>query len=256
MIGVFDSGIGGLTVLKEINKQLPEVNAIYIADSAFTPYGNKTSEQIIERCFFLVEKLISQGAEIIVVACNTATAIAINDLRESFDVPIVAMEPAVKPAVETSKQGKVGILATEMTLSSKRYISLLERFAIQTKVIEQACPGLVEQIEALNIESVETEKLIQKYIEPMLQESVDAIVLGCTHYPFIRDQILKKVNEEITIIDTAYAVVKELKNKLPKNKRSKNQLLQYQFYTTGSVIHFQKQLDVYWLDQVRGKSLL
>jgi len=251
LIGVFDSGIGGLSVLKEIRKQLPDENFIYIADSACTPYGNKTAEQIIQRCTGLVEELVSRGADIIVVACNSATAIAVNPLRQQFSIPIIAMEPAVKPAVKQSEQGKVGILATSMTLSSQRYSHLLERFAKKAQVIEQACPGLVECVENMAIDSADTRNLLHQYLDPLLERDVDTIVLGCTHYPFLREQIEIVTQRHVSIIDTGEAVTRELKRKLTAMKLNKKALTrQHEFYTTGTKPHFQQQLDYFWPEKV------
>lgn len=252
MIGIFDSGIGGLSVLKEIRKQLPDENYVYIADSAFTPYGDRSEQEIIQRCLQLVETLINHGATIIVVACNTATAIAVNRLREVFSLPIVAMEPAVKPAVENSRKGKVGILATTMTLSSHRYAHLLERFASGTEVIEQACPGLVEKVEAMQLDSESTIKLLNQYLDPLLNKNVDAVVLGCTHYPFLRKQIEKITGSEIRVIDTAAAVTRELVRKLESMKPDPDKNLNNKFFTTGPLKKFQKQLDYYWPSKERA----
>ena len=256
LIGVFDSGVGGLSVLKEINKQLPHESVIYIADSAFTPYGEKSAEEIIERCRQLVVSLINQGADIIVVACNTATAIAVNKLRKEFSVPIVAMEPAVKPAVENSKKGIVGILATTMTLSSHRYAHLLERFACGAQVIEQACPGLVEQVEKMQLDSDLTQQLLHRYLDPLINNHVDAVVLGCTHYPFLRKQIESITGEHVNVIDTAAAVTRELRRKLELiNKADSEQKRVIDFMTTGSVEHFQEQLDFFWPEKVTASYL-
>ncbi len=256
LIGVFDSGIGGLSVLKEIRKQLPDQDFIYIADSVFTPYGEKSEEEITQRCLQLVESLISRGAGIIVVACNTATAIAVNALRRKFSVPIVAMEPAVKPAVENSQKGKVGILATTMTLSSHRYAHLLERFASGTEVIEQACPGLVEQVENMQLDSEQTDSLLHRYLDPLVTQHVDAVVLGCTHYPFLRAQIENITGKDIVVIDTAIAVTRELQRKLEAvENTNKDAMLEHRFFTTGSVINFQQQLDFYWPEKVTAASI-
>lgn len=256
LIGIFDSGIGGLSVLKEIRKQLPDEEFIYIADSAFTPYGEKTEEEITLRCFQLVECLISRGADIIVVACNTATAIAVNALRSKFSLPIVAMEPAVKPAVENSQKGKVGILATTMTLSSHRYAHLLERFAFGTEVIEQACPGLVEQVENMHLDSEQTDSLLHRYLEPLVTQHVDAVVLGCTHYPFLRPQIENITGKNIIVIDTAIAVTRELQRKLQAVENINEDVVpEHRFFTTGSVADFQQQLDFYWPEKAMAASI-
>ena len=256
MIGIFDSGIGGLSVLKEIRKQLPHEDFIYIADSAFTPYGDRAEGEIVQRCIQLVETLISHGSDIIVVACNTATAIAVNKIRQRFLLPVIAMEPAVKPAVENSQKGKVGILATTMTLSSHRYAHLLERFASGTEIFEQACPGLVEKVELMQLDDESTISLLHEYIDPLLEQKVDALVLGCTHYPFLRKQIEEISGKEVNVIDTSVAVTRELARKLDLPGSESTLKPEGQFFTTGSIDKFQAQLDCYWLEQVQAQQLL
>jgi len=255
VIGIFDSGIGGITVLKEIRNQLPEHNFIYIADSAFTPYGEKTTEQIIERSVLITQKLIEQGCSIIVVACNTATALAVDHLREKFSVPIVAMEPAVKPGVKKSAKKKVGILATSMTLASRRYMDLLERFATDTEVIEQPCPGLVEQVEAMAIETEKTGQLLYQYINPLVQKGIDTIVLGCTHYPFLKQKIIEITGEDIEIIDTAKAVTEELKRKIESSGMPDKTGSANSFMTTGDSGVYQTQLQSYWSMEVAVEKI-
>ena len=255
MIGIFDSGIGGLSVLKEIRDQLPQYGFIYIADSAFTPYGEKTREQIIERSVLITQQLINEGAGIIVVACNTATALAVDYLRENFSVPIVAMEPAVKPGVKNSVKKKVGILATTMTLASRRYMDLLEKFATDTEVIEQPCPGLVEQVEAMKVDSDKTSQLLHLYINPLIEKGIDTIVLGCTHYPFLKHKIHQVAGVDIDIIDTARAVTEELKRKLNKNQIPVNDSVDNRFRTTGDLDIFKSQLRCYWSEEVEAETI-
>jgi glutamate racemase len=256
LIGIFDSGVGGLSVLSEIRKQLPQENFIYIADSAFTPYGDKSEADITARCIRLVEYLVDQHADVIVVACNTATAIAINSLRKKFSLPIVAMEPGLKPAIENSSKGKVGILATTMTLSSHRYAHLLERFASGAEVIEQACPGLVEKVERMQIASAETSALLHHFLDPLLKNHVDTVVLGCTHYPFLRKQIEDITGQHVKIIDTAAAVTRELVRRLQTiNRETTNINKPGRFITTGSAGQFQAQLDYYWPEKVSAETV-
>lgn len=255
MIGIFDSGIGGLSVLKEIRNQLPQSGFIYIADSTFTPYGEKTKEQIIERSVLITQKLINEDARIIVVACNTATALAVDYLREKFSVPIVAMEPAVKPGVKNSVKKKVGILATTMTLASRRYMDLLERFAADTEVIEQPCPGLVEQVEAMQVDSDKTSQLLHQYIDPLIEKGIDTIVLGCTHYPFLKHKIHEVAGVDIDIIDTARAVTEELKRKINKKHIQINDSVVNRFITTGDLDIFKSQLRSFWSEEVGAETL-
>ena len=255
VIGIFDSGIGGLSVLREITAQLPEQGFVYIADSAFTPYGEKTTEQIIERSVVITDKLLEEGASIIVVACNTATALAVDHLREKFSLPIVAMEPAVKPGVKNSVKKKVGILATTMTLASRRYMDLLERFATDTVVIEQACPGLVEQVEAMDVDSTKTSQLLHRYVDPLIEKGIDTIVLGCTHYPFLKQKIIEVAGDDIDIIDTAKAVTEELKRKINENLIAQSDNNDNRFMTTGDLDVFKSQLQTYWPAQVDAEKI-
>ena len=255
MIGIFDSGIGGLTLAREITRQLPRHHFTYIADSAFTPYGDKTKEQIINRSFLITEKLIENDAEIIVVACNTATAIAVDELRKQFKLPIVAMEPAVKPGVQNSINKKVGILATTMTLASRRYMDLLEKFATDTEVIEQPCPGLVEQVEAMQVDSEKTSQLLHQYIDPLLEKHIDTIVLGCTHYPFLKQKIKEITGIDVDIIDTTAAVTEELKRKIKTFEIPVKHGHSNRFITTGDLQLYKSQLQHYWPVAVTAEKI-
>lgn len=209
-VGIFDSGVGGLSVAREIRRLLPRESLLYIADSIHAPYGNKPLAFIRQRSHDLSRFLIEQGAKAIVVACNTATAAAVAQLREAFPIPIIAMEPGVKPAIAATRSGKVGVLATENTLTSEQFADLLHRYAREVEVISQPCPGLVEQIEVGEFDSETTRQLIQRYTAPLLRGGADTIVLGCTHYPLVRFQIEAVVGPEIAIIDTGLAVAQQL----------------------------------------------
>ena len=213
-IGVFDSGVGGISVLKHIHVLLPHESLLYLADSLYAPYGNKTAEEITARCMILADFLIAQNVKALVVACNTATAAAIDELREAFDIPIIGMEPAVKPAAEASKNGVIGVLATVGTLKSAQFAALLESYGRNVKVVTQACVGLVECIERGELDTTETKALIRLYATPLLAEGADTIVLGCTHYPFVKHVIQEIVGDKITLIDTGAAVAKQLKRQL------------------------------------------
>jgi glutamate racemase len=213
-IGVMDSGVGGISVLKHIHALLPHEHLIYFADSKHAPYGSKTPEEIIARCMQIADFLLQKDVKAIVVACNTATAAAINTLRETFDIPIIGMEPAVKPAAAATKNGVIGVLATVGTLKSAQFAALLESYGRNVKVVTQGCVGLVECIERGELESTETKALIRQYTAPLLAEGADTIVLGCTHYPFIAHVIQEVVGDKITLIDTGAAVAKQLKRQL------------------------------------------
>lgn len=213
-IAVFDSGVGGISVLKHIHALLPHEQLLYMADSKYAPYGSKSSEEIRTRCFEIAEFLIAQGAKVLVVACNTATAAAIDAMREKYTLPIIGMEPAVKPAAEASKNGIIGVLATTGTLKSAQFAALLESYGRNVEVVTQACVGLVECIERGELSAAGTKDLIRQYCAPLLLKGADTIVLGCTHYPFVREVIADVVGQGITLIDTGAAVANQLKHRL------------------------------------------
>lgn len=213
-IGIFDSGIGGLSVLKEIQQLLPGEDILYIADSAYAPYGNKPQNFIRQRCDQLTQFLIEQGAKAIVIACNTATAVSVKSLREKYSLPIIAMEPGVKPAIEATRSGVIGVMATENTLASEQFVNLVHRYAKEVKVVTQPCPGLVEQIETGDFSSEEIDRLIDKYTRPLIDAGADTVVLGCTHYPLIKDRIVELIGTSISIIETGEAVARQLQRQL------------------------------------------
>ena len=215
-IGVFDSGVGGLSVLRHIRAQLPNLPLLYVADSGHVPYGSKTQDYIRERSVVLTEFLMRHGAVAVVIACNTATAAAAAALRERFTLPIIAMEPAVKPAVSATRSGVVGVLATVGTLESARFAALLEQYAGEVKIITQACPGLVEQVEAGELASAATRELVARYSRPLVDGGADTIVLGCTHYPFLKPLIAEIVGPRVHLIDTGEAVARQVVRKLPE----------------------------------------
>lgn len=214
-IGVFDSGVGGLSVLKHVRAQLPRVPLLYVADSGHVPYGDKTQDYIRERSLTLTEFLLRQGAAVVVIACNTATAAAAAMLRERISVPIIAMEPAVKPAVSATRTKVVGVLATVGTLESARFAALLEQYAGDVEIVTQACPGLVEQVEAGELASGTTRELVARYTRPLLERGADTIVLGCTHFPFLRPVIAETVGPAVQLIDTGEAVARQVVRRLP-----------------------------------------
>ena len=216
-IGIFDSGIGGLTVANAIFDLLPNEQLLYLGDSAHIPYGTKSAASIRQFCLDITHYLLQQGCKAIVVACNTASAAALESLRQTWpDIPIIGMEPAVKPAVKASKSGKIGVLATAGTFDSVRYESLVERFAEGKIVFENPCLGLVEKIEAGLQYHPTTIALLAEVLQPMLEEGVDTFVLGCTHYPIVKEQIQSIVGPNAQIINPAPAVAKQLKKRLEK----------------------------------------
>jgi glutamate racemase len=209
-IGVMDSGVGGLSVLREIRRLLPQENIVYLADQAHVPYGPRPSSQIIQFSETISRFLLGQGAKIIVLACNTASAAALTHLRAIMPgVLFVGMEPAVKPGAAMTRNGKVGVLATVGTFKSERYAHLTARFAQGVSVVEDPCLGLVELIEAGLIDAPATAVLLHKILTPMLAAGVDTLVLGCTHYPFVMPLIQQIAGPDVTVIDPAPAVARQ-----------------------------------------------
>jgi glutamate racemase len=205
-----DSGVGGLSVLLHIRRLLPDEALLYAADTAHIPYGDKTPAFVRERVHLIADSLVKLGAKALVVACNTATAAAVESLRERLALPVVGMEPGVKPAVLGSRSGVVGILATEGMVSSNRMAQLVQRFAGDREVIIQACPGLVEQVERHALETPETSRLLQRYLAPIIERGADTLVLGCTHYPFLRPLIERLAGPRVNVIDTGEAIARRL----------------------------------------------
>lgn len=234
MIGVFDSGVGGLSVYKELLALMPDQRYIYVSDSAHCPYGPKSKEYIVERALKISRFLIDSGADLIVVACNTATAAAIEVLRSSFDVKFVGMEPAVKPAALNSATGVIGVLATQGTLKGELYLRTLHKFASNTKVIEQVGHGLVELVEQGNTDTPQTVTLLQKYLQPMIEANADHVVLGCTHYPFLSNTIEQIAGGRLTIVNPAPAIARQAHSLLElEGKAAENSSGANFFYTTG-----------------------
>lgn len=242
-IGVFDSGVGGLSILARIQKCLPHESLIYVADSAHAPYGPKGAEFIIERSCHIMDFFLEQHCKAVVVACNTATAAAVETLRREYSVPVIGMEPAVKPAAEKSRSGIIGVLATEGTLASDKFVDLKNRFDGHVEIITQPCPGLVEEIEKLEPDSGNIGRLLHDYIEPLLDRGVDTLVLGCTHYTFIADQIRQVAGDGIAIIDTDDAVARRLGSVLQESGLANDagQAAGICFYSSGNP-EGQKQL--------------
>lgn len=209
-IGLFDSGIGGTSIWKEIHQLLPNENTIYLADSKNAPYGQKTKEEIIHLSCKNTEFLLEQNCKLIVVACNTATTNAVKELRAKYKVPFIGIEPAIKPAALHSKTQKIGILATKGTLNSELFFKNIEQFQ-DIQILEQIGYGLVELIENGQINSAEMDELLHKYLSPMVQSNIDYLVLGCSHYPYLIPQIKKILPKNITIIDSGEAVAKQTK---------------------------------------------
>jgi glutamate racemase len=231
-IGLFDSGIGGTSIWKEIHQLLPNEDTIYLADSKNAPYGQKSKEEIIHLSCKNTEFLLNENCKIIVVACNTATTNAIKELRAKYDVPFIGIEPAIKPAALHSKTQKIGILATKGTLNSELFYKHVEQFQ-DIQVIEQIGFGLVELIENGEMKSKEMKSLLKEYLNPMITSNIDYLVLGCSHYPYLIPQIKKFLPSNIKIIDSGEAVAKQTKKILYEKVgfREINEKSKQLFYT-------------------------
>ena len=239
-IGVFDSGVGGLTVLRAVRAQLNDENLLYVADSQHMPYGERDPEYITKRCVAIAHFLHQQPVKALVVACNTASVVAIQTLRELLNIPIVGIEPAIKPAASVTRSGVVGVMATSRTVDSPGVKKLCDLYGQNVELILTPCAGLVERIERAELNTPATRKLVSSFVTPMLQAGADTIVLGCTHYPFVRDVVQDIVGNSITVVEPGAAVARQLVRRLDElDLRSKNAELNEQatetFYSTGEI---------------------
>jgi glutamate racemase len=245
-LGVFDSGIGGLSVWREIARRLPHEDTIYFADQIHIPYGPRTLEQIREFSEAITRFLIERDCKLIVVACNTASAAALAHLRATFPhAPFVGMEPAVKPAAQTTRTRVVGVLATPATFQGALFASVVERFANGVELINQVCPGLVERIEAGEIDTPETEAMLRGFLQPLVAAHADTIVLACTHYPFVAESIQRIVGAQVTVIDPAPAIARQVGRVLDEREldASKSNVGRHVFYSSGDLGAYQNILN-------------
>ena len=254
---MFDSGVGGVSVLRAVRDALPSEDIFYVADSGHAPYGDRTPEFIQQRAFAIVEFLIEQGAKTIVVACNTATAAAAAPLRERLTLPIVAMEPAVKSAATTTRTGVVGVLATTRTLASASFARLVDRYAAGAQVLIQPCPGLVEQVERGALETDDTRALVERFVAPLLAKGADTLVLGCTHYPFLRRLIEDAAGPGVSLFDPAEAVAREVKRRLTTASllAPEGHAGQERFWTSGPPDQVEGVIRQLWRKDVRVERL-
>jgi len=235
-IGIFDSGVGGLSVLRAIRAQLPHEDIIYFADQARVPYGSRSLAEIRQFSEEITRFLLRQDAKLIVVACNTASAAALKTLRKTFpQIPFVGMEPALKPAAEQTASGIVGVLATPATFQGELYASVVERFASDVTVLQDTCLGLVEEIESGALDSPSTRGILTDALRPMLGRGLDTVVLGCTHYPFVIPLIEEIAGENVRVIDPAPAVARQVERRLDaiNAKSTRRSAGKVQIYTTG-----------------------
>lgn len=256
-VGVFDSGVGGLSVLREIRRALPHEDLIYVADSGHAPYGDQPSEFIEGRASAVVKFLLAANVKAITIACNTATVVAVEKLRAWSPVPIVAIEPAIKPAAAGTKSGAIGVLATSQTLASPSVSRLCARYGDNVRIHLQACPGLVEQVERGELAGEQSAALVRGYVSPLLDKGVDTLVLGCTHYPFLTALIREVAGPGLNIVDPAAAVARELARQLAARglvatrARDGNEA----FHTSGAVAHAQRVMPLLWGRDIRVQEL-
>jgi glutamate racemase len=257
-IGVFDSGVGGVSVLREIRRTLPHENVIYVADSRHAPYGDRPPAHVTARATTVIEYFVERGAKAVVVACNTATGIAVDTLRATFPaLPIVAIEPALKPAAARTASGVVGILATSGTLASEKFRRLVDTHGQRVTVIAEAGVGLVEQVERGALNGSDTRALVERYVRPMIAGGADTIVLGCTHYPFLAPVIQDVAGPSVAVIDPAVAVARELVRRLELADSLSSSATPgaIEFLTSGNPDDVSRVLAALWQEPVKVERL-
>ena len=245
-IGVFDSGVGGLSVLREIRRALPSEDLLYVADSGHAPYGDRDDVFISARVDAMAEFFLRAEVKAIVIACNTASGVAVQALRARFGFPVVAIEPAIKPAVQRSRSGVVGVLATRSTTASAGVARLVDVHGPGVRVLLQACPGLVEPVERAELASDQTATLVERYVRPLLEQGADTLVLGCTHYPFLRGVIERVAGPNVEVIDPAPAVARELARRVAPGTRHGGHRGTERFWTTGSLEQAARVIPALW----------
>lgn len=258
-IGIFDSGFGGLSVLQAIQEELPGYPIMYVADQAHVPYGRRPLEEVKLFSESITRWLIDQGCGLIVVACNTASAAALHSLREKFpSIPFVGMEPAVKPAAEHTLSGVVGVIATPATFQGELYGSVVERFAGNVTVLEDTCPGLVDEIEAGNLDGPETRQILSSALRPMLEKGIDTIVLGCTHFPFVIPVIREIAGPDVRVIDPAPAVARQAARII----HAKDEIhftateSSVELFTTGNISDFRSKVGAFMTGEIKVLPLM
>ncbi len=255
-IGVFDSGIGGLPIARKIRELLPNENLIYVADTAHTPYGEKTEDYILQRSLAVTDFLISQNVKAVVVACNTATMVSIQTLREKFALPFIGVEPGVKPAAIHTQSGVIGVLATQKTLTSQAFNLLAERVAGHVKMEIQPCPQLVRLVESLQLNDNETYQAVRDYVRPLIEKGADTIILGCTHFAHLAPVIKEVAGPHVSVISTETAVAKEVARRLQSENllSTASKTSQTEFFSNSDLPLFQKQISGLWGQDARAQS--
>jgi glutamate racemase len=221
-IGVFDSGLGGLSVVREVRALMPAEHLVYYADCAYCPYGTRPPEEITARCLAIGDELVAQGVKAIILACNTACAVALPELRARLRIPVVGLEPAVKPAARLTRTQRVAVLATPRTVASERLAKLIQNFAVDVEVTTVAAPGLVELVETGDIAGPTVNRALRRLLEPLLAWDVDVLVLGCTHYPFLRAEIECLVGPDVRVVDSGEAIARRTRAVLEEQGLSRH----------------------------------
>jgi len=251
-LGVFDSGLGGLSVLHAIRQRLPAESLLYVADSAYAPYGDQSEAFIIERSLAIGDFLLTQGVKALVIACNTATAYAAEIMRAQLAVQVIAIEPGVKPAVQVTRNGVIGVLVTQRTARSPRLQRLIAQHASGKQVLVQACPGLVEYVEAGDFTSPALQARLQHYIQPLLAQGADTLVLGCTHYPFLKPILQTLLPKHVHIVETSAAVAQQLERMLQQHHllATPSTVGQVAFYSSQNTPDHRRSLNQLWGEAV------
>jgi glutamate racemase len=255
-IGVFDSGVGGLSVLRAIRSALPNEDLVYVADSGHAPYGDQTESHITQRTLTVGHWLADQGVKAITIACNTATVVAAHALREQTHLPVVAIEPAIKPAALLTRSGVLGVLATRQTVQSESVARLCAQYGKGKRIVLQACPGWVELVEQADLNSSHTQAMLRPFIEPLLAQGADTLVLGCTHYPFLSAAIHAITGPDVTLVDPAEAVARELVRRLANTLQTDaSHPGTTRFLTTGDVLQVEQAVAHLWGHQAKVEGL-
>ncbi|MCL1910956.1 MAG: glutamate racemase [Leptospirales bacterium] len=253
-LGVFDSGIGGVSILLEIRKLLKSEDVIYFADSAWCPYGTKPIEQIRERTLKITDFLVSQNSKAVVVACNTACSAGLDLIRDkNRSIPVIGVEPAVKPAQSITRNGKIGVLSTNRTLQGEKFSMLIEKFGNGVEIFTQPAPGLAELVDQGKKDEPETAQLLGDYLRPLLARGIDTLVLGCTHYPFLSDKIREICGSSVALVDTGLAVAKQTERVLrDQNIASDEGIGRVNFYTSGDEDFVKRVLETLWPEVIEN----
>lgn len=253
-IGLFDSGVGGLSILKEIQAQLPKENTIFLADQINMPYGKKTSKELKKICTKITFFLVKNNIKMLIVACNTATCYTLDHLRKNFKVPIIGVVPAIKPATKITRNGKIAVMATPATVKSQYLKNLIKVFAKGNKVLKIPCFGLEDSIEKLDEKKLNY--LLEKYSKKILNFNADVTVLGCTHYPLVRKKIESRLNNKAQVMDSGGAIAKRVKDILKKTNSFSDIKTQEIFYTTGSAKEFSKISSKLLLKNINAQKII